>query len=339
MNILGYVKGTQWDEMDGTQFYRAYLPLREVNSADNGIEAVVLNDDQIIGRGDEDFRGYNIFAWPRMSHVDIDEFLRFIHSIGAKLTIDADDDLTEDYKMVSGHGDEFKTVIGAVDHVTCTTQALADHLGQYTQRPPTVLRNHVDIDWMVKIASKAKRVIEGLTIGFSGSPTHWGDWYIPAVPLSRIVKDYDVTPIVHGEVPRYLNYIAPKEQLVRLGGVPYSIYPAILRQFDIVLCAVDGDDKFNSGKSAVKALESMAVGAVPICSRFGPYLDLAKDGAPIVLVEENTRKAWYYAMSGLIEDNELREMMSRQGPEWVRENRDMRRSGYKLWADFYRSIV
>lgn len=337
MNVLGFVREPKQDAMSAIEYYRCYLPLREVDRHDNDIEAMALGPVEIAEMIDETV-GIDVYHWPRMSYGDCEEFIAEVHRRGGKFVIDSDDDLTGDYRLVFDSGEAFKNVLAHADYVTCTTQALADHLAQYTQRPPVVLKNCIDVDWFEEVASRGHRGTEGLTIGFSGTPTHWGDWYLPAVPFWRIARDFDVTPLLHGEVPRYLTFAAPEDRLKQLGGVPFAIYPVLLNQFDIVLCAVDPNDEFNSGKSAIKALECMAVGAVPICSRFGPYIELQAAGAPIVLVAENTRDAWYEAMRDLIEDEERRLQLRAAGRSWVRENRDMTRTGYKQWEAFYRGI-
>jgi len=323
--------------MDGPQYYRAYLPLREVNRRADDIETKVINMDEIKGLTDDELGGRDIYTMARMYGPGHEEFLTEIHDRGGVLVLDSDDDLTETYKLVSGRGDEFKVVLADVDYVTVSTQPLADIFGQYTKRPPVVLKNHVDVTWMQKVASKSKRLVEGLTIGFSGSPTHWGDWYIPAVPFSRILRDYDVTGLLHGEVPRYLTYAG--DNLMRMGGVPFSIYPVLLKQFDIILCAVDSGDDFNQSKSAVKALEAMAIGVVPICSRFDPYMELEAAGAPIVIISEDSRDGWYEAMEKTVRYTDRRQWLSDAGPDWVRENRDMCESGYESWANFFRRII
>ena len=191
MNVLGFVRGAGWDELDAVQYYRTYLPLREVNRHDNGITARVVDEKAIEGATDDELGGADIYQMCRMYHEDCDEFIAEIHRRGGVLVLDSDDDLTENYRLVSGRGDAFKKVLSKVDYVTVSTPALAIEFAQYTQRPPTVLRNHVDVEWMVKLANKSKRLVEGLTIGFSGSPTHWRDWYLPAVPFQRICRDYD----------------------------------------------------------------------------------------------------------------------------------------------------
>jgi len=332
MKVVGYIQDTARDKMLAVWYYRCFLPLREVNRHDNGIEGHILDAEKVRGM-EEAWPDFDVYHWPRMSHGDAEAFVAEVHRRGGKFVIDSDDDLTEDCKLVTGRGQEFKHAIGMADYVTVSTPALAERLAGYTQRPPVVLRNCVDVDWMAETAAKARRVVPGLTIGFSGSPTHWGDWYLPAVPFQRICRDYDVTPVLHGEVPRYLKYV--RDDAVHLGGGAYSMYPILLSQFDIILCAVDAEDEFNSGKSAIKALEAMAVGAVPICSRFGPYVELYEAGAPIVLVEENSRDGWYEAMRKVIEGASW--LIS--GPDWVKANRDMCVSGYEQWADFYKEIV
>ena len=338
-SVVGYIKDTAWDHMSAVWYYRCYLPLREVHRHDNDIEAHVLDAEKVKGLGGA-WPDFDVYHWPRMSHGDAEAFVEEIHRRGGKFVIDSDDDLTETYRLVSGRGEAFKKVIGLADHVTVTTQGLADRLAQYTQRPPVVLKNCVDTDWMVKEAKKAKRMIPGLTIGFTGSPTHWGDWHLPAVPLQRICRDFDVVPILHGDkLPRYLQWIAPVNDLIRLGGTPFSIYPILLAQFDVVLCAVDVRDEFNVGKSAVKALECMALGVVPICSRFTPYLDLHEAGAPVIIVEEDSRDGWYEAMRKVITNESARLELQEWGPGWVRERRDMCQTGHRQWERFYEEIT
>lgn len=335
MRVMGFVRDTDFKKMDAVQYYRTFLPLRELGKAENGIGCAIMGREE--AERNPEVRGFDIYTMCRMYHVDCEEFLAQIHANDAPLVLDSDDDLTENYKLVSGRGPEFKKVLGMVDYVTVSTPALAEHLGQYTQRPPTVLRNCVDVDWLVELAGKAKRLDDGLTMGFIGSPTHWGDWRLPSVPFARIVREFGVRPVVCGSgVPRYLRYIG--EEIISLGQVPFAAYPVVLKQFDVVLCGVDVSDKFNSGKSALKALECMALGIVPICSRFGPYLSLMLSAAPIIVVDEDSQDGWYEAMRDLLCQDGRIEELAAAGPEWVKANRDMT-TGYKQWERFYRKIV
>ena len=345
MKILSFLNVQSMTEVDGTQYYRQVGPLRALHGIDNGIEVTCVTAKNITdmeekhgpGGAESALSGFDIYAYPRMIPAENCEgFLDKVHAQGGLLVVDSDDDLTEDYKLVSGRGREFKEVLSKVDYVTTSTQALADHFTQYTKRPPTPLLNCVDVEWMQAEVAQSKRLVSDKTvIGFSGSPTHWGDWYKPSVPFQRICRDYPVQALLHGEVPRYLNYC--QEDVLRIGGVPYATYPRVLRQFDILLCAVDAEDKFNAGKSAVKALEAMAVGAVPICSRFGPYQDLAEQGAPLVVIGEDSQDGWYEGMADLVGDPEKIKHLQSLGPDWVLSHRDVS-TGYKQWEKFFRQI-
>jgi len=334
MNVMGFVRDTDFKNMDAVQFYRTLLPLRELGHADNGIGCAIMGRAE--AAQNPNVAGFDIYTMCRMYHEDCKEFVDQVHAQGAVLILDSDDDLTEDYKLVSGRGPEFKRVLGMVDYVTVTTPALAARFSQFTQRPPVVLRNCVDVNWLIETANKAKRLTDELTVGFIGSPTHWGDWRLPSLPLARIVRDFGVRPVVCGNaLPRYLRYLG--DQVIVLGQVPFHAYPVVLRQFDIVACGVDSGDKFNSGKSALKALECMALGIVPVCSRFEPYVELANAGAPIVLVAEDTQEGWYAALQNVVTDDVLRVHLAGEGPDWVKANRSMA-VGYRQWEAFYRGM-
>lgn len=342
MRILGLMADKT--NLSAVEYYRMWLPLREVNKHDNGIECHLKDKTEMRGVTDDLLDDYDVVLLSRSYYGPAGlntPFIEMVHERGCLVVIDSDDDLTETYRLTSGRGDDFKGILGAVDYVTCSTQPLADLFNQWTQKPPAVLRNCVDGNWMRKVARNGKPpwLQEKLTIGFSGSPTHWGDWYLPAVPFARIGKDFDVVLVLHGNYPPYLKYAGERATLLTLSKASFSTYPLALKHFDIVLCAVDSRDGFNDGKSAVKALEAMAVGVVPICSRFKPYMELEEAGAPVVIVPEDTRDAWYETMRVLIQPDGYREALGAAGPKWVREHRDMAISGYKQWESFYRSIV
>lgn len=339
IDVLGFVRETDGDKIDGPTYYRSYLPLREVNRSEH-ITARLIDGKSLEGSADADLPPFDIVTMARMYLGDCEAFIGEIHRRGGVLVLDSDDDLTETHKLVSGRGQEFCEVLGMVDYVTASTQPLVDLFAQHTKRPPVLLQNYVDSEWMQTVAVTANRLdaLEGkLTIGFTGSPTHWGDWRMPAVPFARILREHDVRGILHGEVPRYLGFAA--DNLVKIAGVPMVIYPIVLSQFDIVLCAVDSQDPFNVGKSAVKALECMALGIVPICSQFEPYMDLKEAGAPIVVIPDESPDGWYRAMSGLINEPDWRMELSEAGPGWIRENRDMVKTGWQHWASFYEGVV
>jgi glycosyltransferase involved in cell wall biosynthesis len=337
VSVLGFLEtSSDWTAMKAVSYYRTYLPLREVHRNAPDITATVLSRPMIVGRSDEELAGYDLYMMSRIYGEFPGDFANAVHQAGGKWIFDTDDDLSENSRMLLGYGHQFKVALRMADHVTVSTPALAEALAQYCQRPPVVLRNHVDCEWFASVAGQMRRVLSGVTVGLSGSSSHYWDWKVATEALGRLAADYqDVTPVLHGFEPFYAECL---ERVAKFEHVPYAVYPAILGQLDVVLCAVDTEDMFNSYRSDVKALEAMAVGAVPVCSSQAEYGQLWIAGAPILLVEEETADCWYETIRPLVEDESLRADLSARGREWVRNHRDMV-DGYRDWAEAYRRFL
>jgi glycosyltransferase involved in cell wall biosynthesis len=339
-SVLGFLDtSSSWDKMKATTYYRLYLPLRELNRNAPDFSATILSQEMIGGKSDTELAGFDLYCMSRMYGEGSKEFARAVHQAGGRWVFDTDDDLSENTRMLMGYGEQFKAALGEADFVTVSTGALAHHLAQYCQRPPIVLRNHIDYDWFTGVAGQVRKVLPGVVVGLSGSSSHYWDWRIATDALSLLAADYPgITPAIHSDfVPYYCEDTI--ERLVSLPKVPYSVYPSLLRQFSIVLCALDTMDKFNDYRSDIKPIEAMVTGAVAVCSRQGEYVALAEAGAPILLVEEETKDCWYETTRQLIDDEAMRRDLSARGPEWVRGNRDMVAHGWKLWERAYGDFV
>lgn len=339
INVLGFIRNHSWKDLCPSAYYRCYLPLRECDRSAPDINAQIVGIDALEGGTDAGLMGRDIYVLSRMyADEGHQELVDHIHEMGGVSVFDTDDDLTEDHRYISGRGEAFKEMLGVVDYVSVSTPELAERLGQYTKQPPTALRNQLDIDWFTQTASTAKRFIPGLTVGFSGTWTHGYDWQIAGAAFEHAIKaGLDFQGLVHGLFPWYFHKV--RDSIIKMDKVPYLIYPTLLAQFDILLCAVDGDDMFNVGKSAIKPIEAMAVGAVPVCSKnVQAYRDLHAAGAPIVMVG-NQEACWEVAIRELVLDEAQRLELSARGPGWVRQNRNARTEGWKPWAGFFRRVV
>lgn len=336
--VVGIARSLEKSKMDAVQYYRCCLPIDAVGRADNGIRTELYGADVMDGSWIQDGEGIeppDVLVMSRMYFDDYARFVDEVHKSGTKLVLDCDDDLLETHRLISGRGKEFEYVLGQADYVTTTTQYLADLFGEHTQRSPVVLKNCVDVKWMNSVA---KEPDPGITrIGFSGSPTHWGDWKTASLGISRVLKEYKCDFLVHGFLPRYMKYVSYPEEVTLMSMVEYAVYPYILGKFSILACAVDPTDGFNFGKSAVKALEAMAIGVVPVCSNFGPYAELKERGAPVIIVEEETSDCWYETVRSLLRGDMTDDIQG--GVEWVLRNRDMVQGGYRQWENFFRSVI
>lgn len=333
MNILGFLRAEGLEDIDAVQYYRCFLPLRKLDNLEN-VTAKVLTEPEAAIVRDEAVVGRDLYVMSRMYGPNMQPLLDLVHNNGGLLVFDCDDDLTEDYRLVSGRGEAFKQTLGMVDHVTTTSFPLMVRLSEWTKEPPVVLPNYIDCDWWEQIVSGTRRALPGYVIGFSGTRTHWGDWYKAAPAMARIARDFCdvVAPLVQGSPPDYVQYI---ERIGTMPQVPYMGYPMHLAQFDVVLCAVDPMDRFNAGKSAIKPIEAMTAGALPICSRFDPYVDLmVEENAPIVVVEEESVEGWYEAIRKTIVDREWADTLRATGRSWVRKHYDIS-VGVEKWMNAY----
>lgn len=272
-----------------------------------------------------------------------EEFIDAIRESGGKVVFDTDDDLTDDHRDL-GRGGDFKGILHDVDAVTVSTWSLRDQLAPYTNgHRPWVLPNHVDAAWFSKVSRAAKRIVPELTVGFIGTASHYDDWQYPVEALGRLARERDdITIVAAGYTPDYLKELP---NLVELKPVPYAHYPGLMRQFDVVCCALDPDDEFNKCKSGIKALEAMSAARVLDNGKIGGAVAVATDMPVYRRVVNNKHNGllvandeWYGALSRLIDDEQLRTKIAVRGHRWVKKNRNIA-TGYKLWGAAYREIM
>jgi len=349
VRALGFIRYLGEFGVSPVSYYRVGLPLRALDEFTKH-EAVTY--DQIglynmfsmalqegIDPG-ETITGYDIYVISRLYRDDgADEYVEDVHSRGGLVVFDTDDDLTEEHRHLDGKGEEFSNMVGRADLVTVSTPYLRDRMGKYTDRRPIVLPNHVDFGWFARSSLLREKQHPGLNIGVIGTKTHYNDWLFLEEPFARIAEEYDVNILTAGFEPDYLA------EYTHIEGVPYKAYPQLMREFDVVCCALDPEDEFNKSKSSIKALESMSAarrlsngkvgGAVPVCTDMTLYRRTVNDGHNGLLVDNDD---WYEALKMLVEDERTRNRIAYRGHRWVRDNRDIRK-GYRLWKRAYLDLL
>lgn len=144
-----------------------------------------------------------------------------------------------------------------------------------------------------------------LTIGWSGSATHIGDFQRTVDPLIRYFRKYPETDM---HFMSDLNY-APmiKKRNARHTGWTKGVskfHRTI--DFDIGIAPLAGHH-FNLSKSPIRALEYAALGIPIVASDVGPYRDFVQHGVTGFLCR--TDDQWWKALRALTEDVDLRETM------------------------------
>ena len=349
ISIVAFVRSVDVVGLSAINALRAIQPLTYLNN-DRGFNIGIVDQEKLKGivraGTTKSLLGHDLYVVSRLfaGNRGRDEFLEAVHGHGGLVIFDTDDDLSDDHRDL-GRGEDFKGIIGDVDAVTVTTAHLAKHLEKYTGYRPWVLPNHIDVRWFAGTSMEAPRTVEGLTIGFIGTASHYDDWKYPVEALRRIALEHDeVTIVAAGYTP---DYLADLPRIIELEPVPYVAYPAMIRQFDIVCASLDSDDEFNKSKSSVKALEAMSAarvldsgkvgGAIAVCSDMPVYRRTVNNKHNGLLVE-NSGKAWYSVLKILVEDKHLRNKLAVQGYRWVKKHRDVA-VGYRLWGRAYEAIL
>jgi glycosyltransferase involved in cell wall biosynthesis len=350
MKIVGFIRSMGKEQgISPVSYYRTALPLKALDiytkhSARSYDQFEMASMFQLAleeGKDpDEPVRGHDVYVLSRLYREDgADDFVGAVHEEGGLLVFDTDDDLTEEYRDLDGRGWEFIEQLKRVDLVTVSTPYLAKRMAKYTDHKPVVLPNHVDFDWFSQTSLLAKRRFDDVTVGVIGTQTHAGDWVFLKDAFRRLNDMDGVTVLSAGFQPDYM------EGYEHLSGVPYKYYPQLMRQFDIVCCALDPDDGFNLSKSSVKALESMASarrlpngkigGAVAVCTDMTLYRRTVNHMHNGLLVDNGD---WYEALKMLVEDVRMRTQIAYRGHRWVRGNRDIK-SGYRMWKRAYLNLL
>lgn len=349
ISVIAFIRSVEQMGISAINYYRAWSPLTTLGKQDRRFKTRVL--DQTIlkkvvtaGMGNT-LLGHSLYVVSRLfaGRTGRKEFIQAIRDHGGSVIFDTDDDLTDEYRDL-GRGEDFVGILQDTDAVTVSTPHLAKRLALHAGRKPWVLPNHVDVDWFAQSSMAASRKTDNVTVGFIGTASHYHDWQYPVKALRQLAKKYsNVILVAAGYTP---DYLVDLPNLVELKPVPYILYPSLMRQFDIVCCALDASDEFNKSKSAIKALEAMAAarplngrgaigGAVPVCTKMPVYRRAVQHRHNGLLVDNDE---WYDALEMLVRKTKLRHGLAMTGHKWVRKNRDIA-TGYKLWADAYLDIM
>jgi glycosyltransferase involved in cell wall biosynthesis len=289
-----------------------------------------------------------LFVFPRL-YVRNDEELEatrkifdFIHRCGKKIVYEVDDDYTNTYRTV--HDGDSISVAKMADAITVTTPYLGEMMTRLTKRKHYILPNMLD-PALWKDAPAPERKTDKVVIGLTGSSTHGGDWRVLETVMPKILDELGdrVHFVIGGYHPEYMSELPNTEYLP---AVPYQIYSQLIRSCDIVLAPVDPDDKFNDGKSAIKAIEGQGAareldgqqaGACVIATHNKVYSLDIKDGKTGFLVHHKP-ESWYNAICQAILDSSLRKEIQYNAFRRTWKQRDISK-GAALWGKAYLSIL
>jgi glycosyltransferase involved in cell wall biosynthesis len=352
-------------DIQAPDIYRVTLPFTFLNkhstfstgwiSQDKALEAMVVEDRQEKLKGIYDLFGHDIVVLRRWLspgaiedaganiRSDIKMFSKQITGKEALVVYESDDDYSGRYRPADVTLNTWTHIISAADAVIASTDPLgalmAEEAGLETHY---VAKNYIHYKMFSETSLKTEREShDKIVVMLAGTSTHDEDWRVVADVMPKIMEKHsNVVFKVAGNVPDYLygkcEFVPP---------VHYSHYPSVLRQADILCCALDPEDRFNDSKSYIKAIEGWSAarevgervgGCAVVASKALPYKGVVHNLYSGLTVE-HTHEAWKEAIEMLIEDRQLREKVQVNGYRQAKAYDIALR--WKDWAGVFRKIL
>ena len=189
-----------------------------------------------------------------------------------------------------------------------------------------------------KVEYREPRGSDKLTIGWGGSARHLGDLkQITQLLIEWVSQHPGVRLAIMGSksIRQIFEELSPEKLLLRDPG-SLKDYLAFLDEIDIGIAPLLSTE-FNACRSDVKFLEYASHEVVPVCSRVGPYIEIAEEGESLLLF--NSPAELIQHLERLRTDVELRSKIARNALQWVGKHR---LSNQKLWesrAEIYREFL
>lgn len=331
--------------------YRVTLPLSRALNGDPKLTGqwCQMQDlaKAIKQEGFECIKGIDLFVLNRMTAFAHEatlakDLIDALRVYGAKIVYEVDDDYTGRYR-VTPSGRSCLPYIYEVDAITVSTPGLASELQSLVPDTPIhVLPNYLPVEAFASESEKTTRTDQRLSIYVAGSDAHFLDWQVLEDVIPNLHKDFpDVRFTVAGCQPYYLD----TEIVTFRDAVPFSQYPSMLADADIIVSPVDPADKFNYSKSPVKALEAWAarrpvgkhVGGAAFIGSAGKVYNSTVDNRHNGLLVRHTPEYFEAGLRKLIQDQHLRHRLQIEGYKDVHDH-DIAQHWHK-WSQAYRDVL
>lgn len=297
---------------NGCGYYRVGLPLYALKAMGHQTVATTLLDESAMSA--------DIIVGQRVCNPSPSSLWQQFAREGRTLVYELDDDLFAVERSNSAAYAFYKDFdvqrrirenAAVASLVTVTGEPLAEVMRQYNDNV-VVLPNCID----EKLLNLAESKPEHLTIGWAGSSTHAGDFGVAKDSLLRVSRD-KIRPWFHFIGADYGSFL-PRDQYTFTTFLEdiAMYYGAIARAFHVGIAPL-AHNRFNTSKSAIKALEYGALGVPVVASAEAPYENFVVDGVTGFLA--HNPEEWVRYLRDLIHDDALRELIGKQGREHAAE--------------------
>lgn len=228
----------------------------------------------------------------------------------------------EQDSLISGCDRYFMALRGC-DFAIASTPGMQSLISEHFSNPVYLWRNAIDAETLHNVATAEKQrqdTSEGkqreivLTYA-SGSRAHEADFRVAEDALVEIMTRHSAlrfSIIGHLDLPERLKPFAG-----RISFTPFSDYTSYIGHISEsgILIVPLVDDPFNECKSAIRYLESAALGIPTVATATGDFKNIVEHGKTGFLA--STTADWIEALERLIASRKLRNKIGRAGKERV----------------------
>lgn len=162
-----------------------------------------------------------------------------------------------------------------------------------------------------------------IRILWQGGDSHYADWWPLRSALKTISEKYrdKITFVFYGQAYPWVYDVIPRDMIEEHGWSNYHKYQVKrgLLNIDINLCPLI-DDVFNRCKSAIKWYEGSIWNKpeATLAQKTGPYNEIAHNETGLLF---SSSQEFVEMLSGLIENEALRNKLANNAKQWVIKNR------------------
>lgn len=323
-------------------FYRVAWPGQAVLDAGwevslhlpDSVRLDVMPDGGVAIQGLHDLEDIDVIVLQRLASPKQVEFIRAVQSIGVAVVVDVDDALWRIHPENKSHERWNERVDGVrrfehldaacalADMVTVTTPLLAKRYGAHGR--VRVLRNGLpNAAFAGNVAKTGFQ--DRIKIGWSGSlDSHPNDLQVMGDAVARIMAENDDVDLhIVGDAQPVADVLGipfemqASRRVSGTGWVPLDKYHEALRGIDVMLVPL-ADTAFNRAKSALKAQEAAAAGAVVVATGTPENVRLYGLGGyyGMMLSPSSSPNTWHGMIDSML--RHLRESTSGPDPERAR---------------------
>ncbi len=180
-------------------------------------------------------------------------------------------------------------------------------------------------------------------IGFIGSFYRYEGLDLLIKSFARIAENQDDSVLLlvgggemEGELKTLVNSLGLTGRVVMPGRIPHERVPGVYAMID-VLAYPRYSMRLTELVTPLKPMEAMAMGKVLVASDVGGHKELIKDGQTGILFKAGDEDALASTLLDLLTNQNKRELLQRQGLEWVREYQTWERTT-TVYRDIYEKL-